>query len=300
MKLFNLMMSSFIYNRSKVNEVDSLDEKINYFISWCSKNGTDYDVRDIKSIIDKVTVWYELRYPDSYLDQEDIDSVMFNSSNSSNNQEWGEFYTFDKFYYSLSKKEKELLNQPCFVDMIYLNNGRSHIHLNEDGSISDASDIILFDRFRSSGNYLCTASELLDGKSLDEWPNIMKENKINANYIKINNIINNYKKRVSIKEGLFDTIMYNIVERDGKFYGPRRGVLFAREFDRDIKVPVSYGDSSLALEYLANGGDDSLLCFSDYFEGGLEKKTIKEVLTKQNLVGLGVKQKRKFFPKSCE
>lgn len=300
MKLFNLVVGSSIYDRSKAYEVDSLEDKITYFISWCSKNGTDYDIKDIKNIINKVTIWYELRYPDSYLDQEDIDSVMFNKMNSCNNQDWGEFYTFDKFYYSLSKREKELLNQPCFVDMIYLNSGRSHIHLNEDGSVSDASDIILFDRFNSSGDYLYDASKLLDGKSLDEWPMIMKENKINADYVKINNIINSYKKRVSVREGLFDTIMYNIVERGGKFYGPRRGVLFAREFERDVKVPVSYGDSSLALEYLANDGDDSLLCFSDYFEGSLEKKTIKEVLTKQNLVGFGVKQKRKVFPKSCE
>jgi len=150
--------------------------------------------------------------------------------------------------------------------MIYLTNGRSHIHFNEDGSILDASDIILFDKLRANGNFLCDASKLLNGKTIDEWPTIMRENKINADYVKINSIINNYKKRVSVKEGLFDTIMYNIIERGGKYYGPRRGVLFAREFERDVKVPVSYGDSSLALEYLANDGEDALLCFSSYFD----------------------------------
>jgi len=87
MKLFNRIVGNSSYDRSKSYEFDSLDDKVSYFIEWCSKNGTDYDIKDIKNIIDKVTIWYKLRYPDSYLDQEDIDSVMFNNSSSCNNQD---------------------------------------------------------------------------------------------------------------------------------------------------------------------------------------------------------------------
>ena len=277
-----------------IKSFDNLDDKVFYYLEWCKKNNVEHDVKDIKDIIDKVTVWYELRYPDNYLDQDDVDNVMFGTNTINNVQSWGEFYNFDKFYYSLSKKEKALLNVPIFVDMIYLNNGRSHIHFNDDGSISDASDVYLL----VNGSY--DASSLLDGKTIDEWPLIMKEAGIKADYHRINSIINNYKKRVNVREYLFDSIMFNIINRGGKYYGPRRGVLFAREFERDVRVPVSYGDSSLAFEYLANDGDDSLLCFTDYFDGNLEKKTIKDILSKQNLVGVKGKQKKKVFPKSCE
>jgi len=281
-----------------INSLDILDDKISYYLEWCRKNNVEHDVKDIKSIIDKVTVWYELRYPDSYLDQEDVDQVMFGNTDNINVQNWGDFYNFDKFYYSLSKKEKSMLNIPIFADMIYLNNGRSHIHFNEDGSISDASDVYLFDRTKANGVY--DAGSLLDGKSIDEWPKIMKEAGISADYLRINSIINNYKKRVNAREYLFDSIMFNLIERGGKYYGPRRGVLFAREFERDIKVPVSYGDSSLALEYLANDGDDTLMCYVDYFDGNLEKKSINDILSNQNLIGMQGKQKKKVFPKSCE
>ena len=48
-----------------------------------------------------MAVWYELRYPNKYLDKEDIDKVMFGESNDINIQNWSEFYNFDKFLYSM-------------------------------------------------------------------------------------------------------------------------------------------------------------------------------------------------------
>ena len=280
-------------NLKMIDSFECLEDKISFYLEWCKKNNVEHSVKDIKGIIDKVTIWYELRYPNKYLDKEDIDKVMFGESNDINIQNWSEFYNFDKFYYSLSREEQSLLNVPIFVDMICLNNGRSHIHFNDDGSISDASDVYYVDRMGD-------ASRLLDGKTIDEWPSIMKEAGISADYTRINSIINNYKKRISVRECLFDSIMYNLIERGGKYYGPRRGVLFAREFERDVRLPVCYGDSSLALEYLANDGDASLMCFTDYFDGNLEKQPIKDILSKQNLVGIKGKQKIKVFPKSCE
>lgn len=54
------------------------------------------------------------------------------------------------------------------------------------------------------------------------------------------------------------------------------------EFDRLVEIPVKYGDSCLILEYFANGGDENLVCFCNYFDDGdLEKKTVKELLSKQ-------------------
>ena len=91
-----------------IKSFDNLDDKVFYYLEWCKKNNVEHDVKDIKDIIDKVTVWYELRYPDNYLDQDDVDNVMFGTNTINNVQSWGEFYNFDKFYYSLSKKEKSL------------------------------------------------------------------------------------------------------------------------------------------------------------------------------------------------
>ena len=66
--------------------------------------------------------------------------------------------------------------------------------------------------------------------------------------------------------------MYRIIERGGNRIGPRRGFLFAKEFNRDIDIPMSYGfdysDPELKAfinEYIKAGGSKDLKCYEDYF-----------------------------------
>lgn len=87
-----------------------------------------------------------------------------------------------------------------------------------------------------------------------------------------------YKKMVS---GILDCVMYRIIERGGSGVGPRRGFLFAREYGRDIDVPMIFeplhGDlSSKFLEqYFACGGSFSIDFFDNYFSRGSKRKKLK-------------------------
>ena len=119
----------------------------------------------------------------------------------------------------------------------------------------------------------------------------------------INNKIENVKRIVSIidfkesiREGLFDTVMYRMIVSGGKYYGPRRAYLFAKEFDRDFTIPVKYGDGSLINEYVENGGSKDLMCYIRYFDGDMDvSMSALEVLSHQNLIGNSTKVKRKVF-----
>lgn len=100
----------------------------------------------------------------------------------------------------------------------------------------------------------------------------------------------------SIRDGLLDTIMYRIMESGGKFYGPRRAVLFAKEFERDISIPVRYGDASLINDYVMNGGSGDLMCYINYFNGkNVLSCSALDILSNQNLIGDNGKVKRKVF-----
>ena len=213
-----------------------------------------------------------------------------------NQQQWCDFYNFDKFYLSLSECEKTMLDKPRYPQLIYLVGDRGfHIHVGGDGTINDASDV-WYERGTGFSKFVI-GSEVFEGHNISEMEELAKENGINLNLSNINKIVDNYTRSASIRNGLLDSIMYRIIEKSGKCYGPRRGVLFAREFERNVSVPVSYGDATLMMEYLANDGDENLVCFVNYFDDGkLVKKTIKEVLSSQNLVGISSKQKVKVFP----
>ena len=85
--------------------------------------------------------------------------------------------------------------------------------------------------------------------------------------------------------------MYRIIERGGNKIGPRRAFMFAKEFDRDISIPMKYGvdiyDPGLRNfinEYLKAGGSKDLVCIKNYFidnnkdESEYETITISELL----------------------
>ena len=87
--------------------------------------------------------------------------------------------------------------------------------------------------------------------------------------------------------------MYRIIERGGNRIGPRRGFIFAKEFNRNIDIPMQYGidrsDPGLRdfiNEYLKAGGNTSLACYDDYFynknKSNINKVKLHDILKIEN------------------
>ena len=194
----------------------------------------------------------------------------------------------------LSDKEKSLLDGPKFPNMVDLFPGsRNHFHVNNDGIISDADDVWV--RRKNPGDVM-SCGIFFNGKNLREVERINRENNLGLNIENVKKVILRIEYDENIREGLLDTIMYRIMESGGKYYGPRRSVLFAREFERDIRVPVKYGDAALINDYVMNGGSGNLICYINYYDGeNVFSSSALEILSNQNLVGDNGKLKRKVF-----
>lgn len=283
------------YNRDIANNSLYLDDKIDCFYSWLSKYRKD-NSSDIKSLIEKVVVWYEFRYPNGYFDLEDVDSFMLGDikTKGCNKIEWCNFFNYKKFYYTLTDKERSFLNKPKFPNMVDLYPGsRNHFHVDDDGIINDSDDVWV--RRKAPGDVM-SCGIFFNGKSLRDVEKICNEHNLNLNIENVTEIVSRIEYLESIREGLLDTIMYRILESGGKYYGPRRAVLFAKEFERCIELPVKYGDASLINDYIENGGDGNLMCYINYYDGdNVISRSALEVLSNQNLIGDNGKVKRKVF-----
>lgn len=84
--------------------------------------------------------------------------------------------------------------------------------------------------------------------------------------------------------------MYRIIERGGNRIGPRRAFLFAKEFGRNIDIPMMYGvdysDPGLRRfmnEYIKAGGSKDLICYVGYFSRASKNEKI-DIVSMQELI----------------
>ena len=254
--------------------------------------------------------------PGSDQEMKDINEEMFDKNSSINklikqfnnksNIKWSDFYNYNRFLNSLPAEEANYLDKYYYPRILYITNGRmEHFHLDEDGKIiiPECSSLIGYEaKYHLIGKHLNEAMELLKIYKIE----LPKNNGIELEIEKANK--HNY-----IRKSILNCVMYRIIERGGNRIGPRRGLMFAKEFNTDINIPMIYGvdfsDPGLYLlidEYLKLGGNINLECLVDY--GRRDKKnqllnttTIHKILEKicdQYLIG--IREKKKFTTRDYE
>ena len=88
--------------------------------------------------------------------------------------------------------------------------------------------------------------------------------------------------------------MYKIIERGGNIIGPRRGYLFAKEFNRNLDIPMMYGASTydsknvdFANQYLDDGGNSDLECYNNYFlrdnKANLRLVSVEDIINEREI-----------------
>lgn len=296
----------------KIKEV-SLSEKIDEYILWNYENmvkgnytnyGESRVPQELRDLIEKMAVWYELRYPDYEVNRRmyccgqeglSINDIMFSENNYVNELldedsdvralDWDEFFNASVFFKSLPWEERYRFNRAKYPQLVYIDSKKSpHLHLTSNGFVEEAEYIDFFSRNKIS-------NEQLRGMHITEVIKLFKENGIelpeNNELEKSVNRVENEKKE---KEGLLDSVMYRIIERGGNRIGPRRAFLFAKEFGRNIDIPMMYAidrsDPGLRLfinEYIKNGGSKDLLCYIDYFHSVLVDKKV-DTISIQDLI----------------
>lgn len=258
----------FKTSNSKIKYKDIiLEKKVDDFIIWYYKNMVKGEYTDIgeyrvpikiRNFIEKMAVWYELKYPEYVIDKKISGEIT----------ECEDFYDTKTFINSLPYSEKLYIQRPRYNELVYLDPDKrsARLHLTSRGFVDASEGVSIFTKNRVS-------DKELKMKHIKDVINLFNEREI---ILPINNeleeTINDFKKRVYQKEELLNCVMYRIIERGGNRIGARRALLFAKEFERNIDIPMMYGmditDPALKVfmnEYLKAGGKKDLACYINYF-----------------------------------
>lgn len=243
--------------------IDTLDKMVEHFLSWYYENMVkEYyidnyqyrQVEELKSLIEKLAIWYERRCQE-FVSQE-------------SNREWEKFHNFDFFLTSLSSNEKLFFQDIPYRELVYLNLSitSAHLHLDKDGYVEIAEGVSAWLNYKKKdreleGVHIKRIVEMLKQEGFPLPSNNELEEAISR--------VEDFQK---LRNGILDCVMYRVIERGGPRIGPRRGFLFAKEFKRNIDIPMMYGvdtaDPDLRRftnEYLKAGGSKELVCYENYF-----------------------------------
>ena len=285
-----------------------LDTKVDDYIKWNFENmikGKYTDIGEywvpieLRNFIEKMAVWYELRYPDYEINrlmpgssQEGIkiNDVMFNSNKYINDLfdenadvralDWDEFYNAKAFINSLSWDERYLFGRPRYRDLVYIDSHRrsAHLHLTSKGFVELAEEIGSYTNFK-------VKDEELKGMHVKDVVKLLKEKGISLpSGNELEETIKNVENWNYQKEEMLNCVMYRIIERGGNRMGPRRAFLFAKEFGRNIDIPMMYGVDysdpglrSFIIEYIKAGGSKDLVCYIGYFSRASQSEKMDTV-----------------------
>ncbi len=287
-----------------------LNNKVDGFIRWYYQNQVKDEnnqylkAQKMKNFIEKMAVWYELRYPDYKVNRLisdskesiDVNDVMFKENEYINDLfdenadikklDWSYFYNTDIFIKSLPLEESIYFIKPKFQNSVkFSTKGIARLYLSEDG-IVETSEYLELEQITISNNELI-------GKSIREVVEIFKNRQIELpEGNEFETVIEDYDNWVYQKEEMLNSVMYRIIER-GETIGAKRAFIFAKEFGRNIDIPMMYGvnlsDTGLRQfinQYIKAGGSKNLICYKDYFNEvenreNLDTISVQELIIKQ-------------------
>ncbi len=300
---------------TKVQSPVDLDDKVDAFISWYFKNMVKdeffyasqcHKTKKMRDFIEKMAIWYELRYPDyevnrlipgSTQERTQVDDVMFRNNSYVNDLleedadtkelEWSEFYNRGAFTDSLPWKEKILLSSPGYKEIVYfdIHSSMAHLHLTKNGIVEMSEGVSIWSNYtirdeEITGLHITKVVELFKERGIK----LPENNELEETIMAVSNLT--YQK-----EEMLNCVMYRIIERGGNRIGPRRALLFAKEFKRNIDIPMMYGvdysDPGLRIfinEYIKAGGSTSLECLVGYFDRVSKRAPIKRTSVEKLLM----------------
>lgn len=229
------------------------------------------------NFVDKIASWYEMKFTDPKIYELFRDKNLKLEPNFFASRE-DPVYDTSTFINKYISNEKYMLQKPVYPKYIF-GEERECFELSPKGIIKNIQD---FDVKKHKYAFI--------GKHISQAPALAKQLGIKINEESIKNTIKKFNAETKLREIILDTIMYKIIKRGGIRIGPRRALLFAKEFKRNINIPMQYGidttdayDITLIKIYLNNGGKRNLELFINYFCEGIEnimfdKMTINEYI----------------------
>lgn len=271
----------------------------------------DWKTQDLLDFANKVATWYEFRYPTEELirlqtgnNTVSINKKMFEinpdfqemiSKEDISELEWSKLFNLAAFLRLLPEFEQDCLaGEIAYPPIIYIKNENNsvlhaaHIHVTKEGYIEESEDLLINTRGRIQ-------DKNVRGLHVTELKELLEKNDIEVDEnSELQKAIDTYNFKTALRKKLLDAIMYRIIQRGGSRTAPRLALLFAKEFNLDIDIPMKYGYESsdphvkcLINEYLKAGGSLDFECYDSYFQtlySGYEqtKISIAEALKRES------------------
>lgn len=270
---------------------NNLEAKYNEYINSLK---SDFEKETAKNLIEKMAIWYELRYPDNIIEAflssdcrkaintiEEVNDTMFEDYEVPEDLNWYDFYNAHTFISSLPtheqnffKPKKHSRHMPYTLFISFSGSGIGiDIWIDRKGYISTYSDI------RESVKTLRNNIKADDIRDIHVKEFADYVEKFNKNNKEASMRISKWDEEkiedtiyeIDRKEGLLDCVMYKILERRYKgvsYIGAYRAFMFAKEFNRDINIPMQYAFDDYTNEKVINfvkefincGGREDLKC----------------------------------------
>lgn len=216
--------------------------------SWNEKIKVEEEIKSMQNFIEKVAVWYELRYPNFAISGKTEGLVndwvsnltmfednpyikdLLGEDSIVNDLDWSEFYNTKAFINNLCFKEREYFARPSYEKYILING--YHLELSKNGRV------LSFAGLKQYG----LKSKEVNGKDVKEVVTLLKEKEIiPPTGSEIDKEIQIYEEKKERKEKMLDAIMCRIIERGDTYaIGARRGLLFAIEFKQSTLLPLTF------------------------------------------------------------
>lgn len=207
------------------NKYFSSEQPIEEFLEWCRINiyaekenniNIDEELKNLKNFIYKMAYWYELNHPTAKKEEE--------------------LYSYQMFLEGLSPKEKSYLSNIKYSKIFLSSNCKEgRIYFSKDGKVESADNMNI-----AENGYMKDITTELLSQPIEKVLQKLKEYNCLEDVKKLEKIIEEYNKSQEFKEKLLNTIMYKIMDSSNPRLSCKRGLFFAEEFKRDIKIPVTY------------------------------------------------------------
>ena len=257
---------------------DDLEYQYYTFLDWYQKNIVPdtfglLRIEDLISLIDKIAVWYEFKYSDEQIEKRFHNTYEYNNDLSNN-------LSNDMLINHLNKNEIKFLKSPRFESELRLGfSFNTKINLTKKGLIKSIN---------------CSGQTInkYNGMNIKQYYIMQDELTFNDNDEKtILRAIRRYDNAVEFKKNLMNIIMIRIMMRGDNIQSVYRAMMYAKDFDLDLKIPTRYGlgdnlyNICIINEYLKNCGSVDLEGYFNYFlyKGkSVEIKSISEILSNKN------------------
>jgi hypothetical protein len=218
--------------------------------------GSGQEIKDVNNIIKKNASFSSIEEMSSDDEKAYLRDVM-------SMVKWEDLYSTRAFISSLPYEEKWYIDRPKYPNLLYLDKDHKiHFHVTAKGRITEAE-------CPERHPYFTIKS--LEGEYVTLVKALLEDTEFWAPKNEVEMAIKNYENRCTLKEGILDCVMYRLIDRDPSRIGPRRAFMFAKEFKRDIDIPMMYGidysDPGLRdfiSDYIKAGGHADLNCIVGY------------------------------------